>query len=319
MQGQDFSWEDLNTCVWCGSKFPENSHYYKQHGVTIANYYRRHFPKTDLFTKAAIEFKNLEHYYCVDFNNKQDLRKYVENLPEKKTYLSSLLTRRIEVKQIAFAPSQVELKSLGFPSIKYFNTIFSKEGGYYKLCATLNLRNRFETYNLHAQSGFNQWTNETLIIDTREQKNFKFLGKNREIGKLNYGDYQLVDQEKYGKCAVERKSLSDFIGSFGKQHDRLEAEIIRAKNDNADLIIVVEESLSNCLDFNKLPHLSKFIKTKPDYVFHNVRELLAKYDNLQFLFVRNRVEAGEKIPFLLCNWNKLKQYDLQFLYDSVYI
>lgn len=318
MDSQDFSWASLNTCVFCKASFPENKHYYTTHGIKLANYVTRNFPKQDLYTGEKIEFKHLEQYYCQDFNNKKNLQEYVKKLQDPKPYLLSLFKRRIEVKSLKYAPTQVELKSLGWPSIKYLDKVFDKEGGYYKVCAWLGLQVRHIKYQLGKHDTI-PFTDQTILIDTREQQNFKFYNKSREIQKLEYGDYQLLNNDKYGKCAVERKSLNDFIGSFGKAHERLEAEIIRAKEDGSDLVILVEESLSNCLEFNRLPKISKYIKTSPDYVFHNVRELLAKYDHIQFLFVKNRTEAGEKLPFILLNWSWLKQYDLQYLYDMVLI
>ena len=78
---------------------------------------------------------------------------------------------------------------------------------------------------------------------------------------------------------------------------------------------MVEETLQNALSFQYLPHISKKIKATPEYIFHNVRELLQSYDNLQFLFVDGRKEMTRLIEAIFASKCFYKKIDLQLAYD----
>ena len=114
---------------------------------------------------------------------------------------------------------------------------------------------------------------------------------------------------------IERKSITDFIGTMSGGYDRFKREVDRAKEDNANLVVLVEEDISNCLNFKYLPYVSKKIKATPEFVFRNVRELIQTYDNLHFLFVRGRLEATRVIQKLFLNAGKYNKIDLQLAYD----
>ena len=101
-----------------------------------------------------------------------------------------------------------------------------------------------------------------------------------------------------------------------KNLERFEKEIIRAKDENINLIVLVEDTLSHAVSFKYLPHISKKIKATPEYIFHNVRQLIQKYPHIQFLFVGGRKEAArvvKKIFFSGCSYKKI---DLQYAYDT---
>jgi hypothetical protein len=100
-----------------------------------------------------------------------------------------------------------------------------------------------------------------------------------------------------------------------KNFDRFKNEIDRAKKSGAYLIVIVEEKLSNALSFQYLPHISKKIKATPEYIFHNVRELLQNYNNLQFLFVDGRGEMIRVIESIFAADSFYEQIDLQLAYD----
>ena len=78
---------------------------------------------------------------------------------------------------------------------------------------------------------------------------------------------------------------------------------------------MVEEKLTSALSFQYLPHISKKIKATPEYIFHNVRELLQSYDNLQFLFVDGRAEMTRIIESIFASNCFYKKIDLQLAYD----
>ncbi len=310
MDGQ-LSWEKLNTCVFCGTKFPENKHYYACHGTTLEKYFIANFPKHSLVTKRQLPFKNIESYYFHDVLNKEELKTYLNSLndDDKRAYCVTLLKKRLEIKGQSALPGQIETRSLLMPSVKYYDQLF--ENGYYALGESLGFTNRFRKLDGALQTVNHQLS---MLIDTREQHVLKFKSFRRKIQKLDYGDYRLETIE-YGNAAVERKNITDFISSFGKNLDRLEKEIDRAISDNGYLYILVEESLQNALKFNTLPYVSRKIKATPDFLFYNVRKIMQLYSNVQFVFVKNRADMEKFIPFVLVNHNVLRSIDLQLYYD----
>ena len=138
-----------------------------------------------------------------------------------------------------------------------------------------------------------------------------------EAKALKYGDYALSNKSLTCNCYIERKSLADFISTISVlNHERFCKEIERAEEDDANLIVVVEENLNRALSFRHLPHISKKIKATPEYIFHKVREIIQKYEHVQFLFVNGRKESVrviEKIFFSGCIY---KEIDLQLAYDK---
>ena len=84
----------------------------------------------------------------------------------------------------------------------------------------------------------------------------------------------------------------------------------------ANLIILVEDTLANALRFKYLPHISKKIKVTPEYIFHNVRYLIQKYPHIQFLFVNGRKESKRVIQKIFFSGCAYKKIDLQYAYDQ---
>ena len=93
---------------------------------------------------------------------------------------------------------------------------------------------------------------EKIICDTRERLP---LWKNKDIivRKLDAGDYSIegtdpVTNKPYEEIiGLERKSIADAYGTFGRGHDRFKRELERAK-DFAYFAIVIEGSYSRVLD-----------------------------------------------------------------------
>ena len=227
-------------------------------------------------------------------------------------YLKKLLEDRAKTKEIDFSPCQVELRSLLIPSIVFYEKFFDD---YYGLCKEIGLKNKYKkTKNLIVANGYSE-EDVKIYIDTREQMplDFNFPTKVRT---LKFGDYALSDKKTTCNCYIERKSLADFISTISvANHDRFCREIERAKEGGANLVVLVEDTLSHAMSFPFLPHISKKIKVTPEFIFHKVRKMIQKYDHIQFLFVKDRDEASrvtEKIFFSNCVY---KQIDLQLAYD----
>jgi hypothetical protein len=285
----------------------------KGYGLNKVKYYQKYFERRDLLTNELINFKTKEQYLNSDFNDKNNMKKWLKaQTPQKaQEYCKELLIKRKEVKNLTYSPTQVELRTIMAPSIIFYNTIFKD---YYDICSSIGLENKFIHPNLVGDHFKNKLTNkDTIYVDTREQSWLKF-NIPFEIKTLGFGDYA-CSNDNCG-CFIERKSLSDFISTLSvKNFDRFKNEIEKAKKNNSYIIVMVEEKLTSALSFQYLPHISKKIKATPEYIFHNVRELLQSYDNLQFLFVDGRGEMTRIIESIFASNCFYKKIDLQLAYD----
>ena len=283
------------------------------YGLNKEKYYHTYYPRKDLLTGETINFKSKEQYFSSDFNDKNNMKKWLKEQPIEKAqeYCKSILVQRRNNKNLIYSPSQIELRTIMSPSIIFYNKIFED---YYDVCSDIGLENRF----IHPKNISNQFKNklnslDTIYVDTREQNWLKF-DIPFEIKTLPYGDYTCSNENC--SCFIERKSLSDFISTLSvKNFDRFKNEIEKAKFNNSYLIVIIEEKLSNALSFQYLPHISKNIKATPDYIFHNVRQFLQDYDNLQFLFVDGRNEMKRMIETIFASKCFYKKVDLQLAYD----
>ena len=305
-------------CKVCDKEFETERQLHahlKVHKLRVAAYYQKYYPRYDLYDKKIIKFKSKDYYFSTDFNTRTNQLKWLDTLPEEEArkYLKDLLLKRKEKKNLIYSPCQVELRTIFNPSIITYEKKFPD---YYKLCKSLGFKNKYK--NLKNQIIAANHKNEDLkiYVDTREQLPLKFNIAS-ESKALKFGDYALSDKSLTCNCYIERKSLADFISTISVQnYDRFCREIERAAENKANLIIVVEESLTNALSFPFLPHISKKIRVTPEFIFHQVRDMIQKYDHIQFLFVKGRKESVrviEKIFFSDCIYKKI---DLQLAYDK---
>ena len=283
------------------------------YGLNKEKYYHTYYPRRDLLTGDTINFKSKDQYLNSDFNDKNNLKKWLkqQTIEKAQEYCRGLLVKRRNDKNLIYSPSQIELRTIMSPSIVFYNKIFDD---YYGLCSDIGLENKF----IHPNIITNQFKNKlnsknTIYVDTREQNWLKF-DIPFEIKTLPFGDYTANNDNC--NCYIERKSLSDFISTLSvKNFDRFKNEIEKAHVNNSYLIVIVEEKLSNALSFQYLPHISKKIKATPEYIFHNVRQLMQEYSNLQFLFVDGRAEMKSSIEAILASNCFYKKVDLQLAYD----
>lgn len=305
-----------NVCKICSESFFEISRLHKHlkaHKLRIIEYYQTHYPRYDMQSGEIIKFKNKDQYFSTDFNSRENLKKWIESKPhsEVEKYIKELLINRKNKKSAEYSFCQVELRSLLMPPISTYNQYF---GDYYRLCESLGFKNKYKSLNGPIVS--NQIIGK-IYIDTREQKPLIFPGRYTEIKTLKFGDYTFSDKKASCDCYVERKSISDFIGTLSGGYERFINEIERSVEAQANLIVVVEESLSNALNFNDLFHVyQKNTKATPEYIFHNVRNIIQKYPSVQFLFVKNREEASRVIQKIFTCECIYKNIDLQFAYDT---
>lgn len=296
-------------CKICNQEVIERSHFWRNHKTKEKDYYEKYVQKKDLLTQEKIEFKNPEQYELQDFKEKNNLKKYLENNTQENNlnYLSDWLMRRNKTKNYLLAPGQFEIKSLFFPSIKYLNKKFGPKF-FSSICSKSKLDNRYD-YNNDTVI-FDEKRTGTIFCDTREQHLLSF--DDMEVQKLDYGDYNLNGSRVF----IERKSLTDFIGTLSKGFERFQKELERCFKNNDYIVVLIEEKYSNLLSFNYLPHCKR-IEATPDFIMHRARELINQYPrNLQMLAVDGRAEAKRVIERIFKIDNIVDIVDLQYFYDS---
>ena len=309
-------------CSVCQKEFEgdKNLHLHiKAHKLSIGDYYHTQFPRHDLHTKELIKFKNKEQYFSADFNNKRNLKSWLKeaSMEKAKKYCKGLLTKRKREKNLEYTPTEVELRTLLVPPIHYYQIIF---GDYYKLCEEIGFKNKLSQVPAKKIEGlkFKEEFDEdhVIYIDSREQNPLQIKDFPTEVKGLKFGDYCLNDRKKTGNCYVERKSVPDLIGTMSSGLERFEKEIERAAEENAYLVILVERKLEECLAFNRLPYVyKKNTRVTPDFIFHNVRNLLQKFPHIQFLFVNGRKECVRIVRKLLLTKILRVKFDIQLAYD----
>lgn len=296
-----------NICKICDQEVTEKSHFWKNHKIKEKDYYEQYIPKSDLFTNEPIIFKNPEQYFLTDFNDKRNLKKYLESKSKKEglDYLELWISKRKQIKDLTYAMPEFECKSLCFPSIKFIRDFFGLDC-YDCICLTNKLQLRHD-YNQKLEIDNNKELN--FICDSREQNILRL--PNMQIAALNYGDYTIENSNIY----IERKSLSDAISTLSGGFERLKKEIERCKENNHYLVILIEEKYSNLQGFEYMPH----IHSKCDWIFisHRIRELLHEYPlTIQFLAVDGRKESVRVMEKIFKLNNDINSLDLQYLYNQ---
>ena len=305
-------------CKICDKKFDSDRSLHahlKAHEIRMVEYYQTQYPRYDKHDENIIKFKNKDQYLSADFNSRTNMRMWLKNQPKDKAaeYCKGLLSKRKDKKNLIYSPCQVELRSVMIPPIHFYNKAI---GDYYELCESIDLKNKYSYINNIVYGSEYDNPKHKIYIDTREQKPLKFK-RETEVKTLKFGDYALSDKELTCNCYIERKSVGDFIGTMSGGLERFKNEIGRARDADAYLVILVEESLANCLSFNYLPHVyKKNTKATPEYIFRNVRDLIQEYPHIQFLFVHGRKKASEIIEKIFTCGCLYKKMDLQLAYDS---
>ena len=284
--------------------------------ITQELYYTKYYNKKDLLTGEDIEYKNPEQYLSSDFCNKNNIRKFVKEKPvEAKAWAIQWLKSRKEKKGLKLAPTQVELRSLQCPSIKYYDSV----GGYSTICESIGLQLRYSGELTREPLG-----DAIIIQDTREQKPLK-LKRKIVIEKLDAGDYGLAGTHDK-KIYIERKGLSDFLGTMVTKEtkdggeskhgiSRFRAELDRAKESGSYIIMLVESSINDALGFQYLPQ-TRYTRATPEHIFKNLRNLIQDYSNFQVVFVDGRIEASKILERLFEAGESVKQVDLQYAYET---
>ncbi len=282
--------------------------YLRRFKIKQSEYYETHHPRFDLLTKEPIPFKNYDQYASQDFINKNNLKKWLKENPlAALDWSKKWLTKRKDEKRLVYAPSEVELRSLPTPSMVFYED----KGGYYKITKELGFSLRYGDSELK----FRKLPADSVIIsDTREQKELK-IDHATEKECVKVGDYALKGDDDLG-VRIERKGISDFVGTLSKGYERFERELQRAVDNDLYVVMLVESSINDALGFEYLPQCL-WIRTNAAHIFKNLRDLLNKFPlHFQVLFVDGRQEASEKLIKIFELGNKVKVVDLQWKYSK---
>lgn len=288
--------------------------------VTQEVYYNIHVPRLDRFTGEPIPFKApAAEYLKREFKDKHTLKRWLKERPEEgRDWALDWLAKRVVEKGLTHAPCHVELRSLACPSTDYYEENF--EGGWAGVCEWAGLQTRFGG-QLPEPSALPC----PVVIDTREQKPLK-LPVESVGGTLRSADYGLPaehDQLVY----IERKSMLDLIGTLSARETRegdsnlarFTRELERVTEIGAYVVMLVEQSLSDCLAYDTIPHLKRVtshVKVGPEHVFYNLRALFHQFPySFQALFVDGRTEAARAVVRVLASGEAVKRCDLQLIYD----
>jgi hypothetical protein len=308
---------DKIICQGCQLEFPDEPalhRHIRKHKLKVEQYYPFYWPRYDKFSGEPIKFRNKEQYFVTDFNSRINLQKWLDKTPKDtvRAYTRNLLITRKEKKNLVWTPSQVELRTLMVPPLRFYDEVF---GNYYKLCEELGFKNRFDV-DARILADSDSPNPLRILVDNREQRPLEFPSAETEWATIKFGDYACVDDSVTCGCHIERKSASDFVGTFSGGYERFCREMDRCVAANAYMVVLVEETLYNCLRFNYLPDVyAKKTRVQPEFIFRNVRDLIQKYENIQFLFVNGRQEAARIIERLFRSQCTYKMIDLQACYD----
>ena len=131
-----------------------------------------------------------------------------------------------------------------------------------------------------------------IIVDTREQAPFSFLGfpdVQTVQGSLWVGDYSLVGLEFEVSC--ERKSLEDLVGCLTKGRERFEKELMRSTYLRSFAVVVEQESGWIQEGFYRS-------RIAPKAAWASILAFSARY-KVPFWFCRDRAEAEKTVYDLL--------------------
>ena len=136
------------SCEVCGKEFENDRQLHghlKAHGLRMVEYYQKYFPRYDKHDGKIIKFKNKQQYLTTEFNTRTNLRMWLKSIDEEeaKEYCKNVLIKRKEKRELIYAPSQVELRTVISPPMQYYNELF---GDYYRLCTNLGFKNKYNKF-----------------------------------------------------------------------------------------------------------------------------------------------------------------------------
>lgn len=299
-------------CKLCNESFTDLNelkvHLKNNHRLSIKTYFQNHWRRLDRFNGEPLEYKSYEQYITCDFKDKRNYKSWLKTLTSRECadYFKHKLRQYCTLKSLDYAPGQAECQTIGclipVSAIETFSGL-----DYNEICSSVNLKSRFD---YSKRDLIKTQDVSEIIIDTREQKPFKFNDVKIIESKLEYGDYSLLPNKG---VSVERKSLGDLYGTLSGGLERFGREVERAKKVDGYLVVVVEATINNVLYQKR-----KFGKCSGEFIMHNMRKILRTYDNIQFVFCDGRKDAQQKTVHILELGDTARNTDLQNYYDTTW-
>lgn len=283
----------------------------KVHNISVKDYYYEHYPRYDKGSPGdIIVYKNYEQYFSSDFNNRESFTIWASdpsNKDEAISYCLDFLKKRIDRKNISFLPSQSECKSLIFPSYIGIEKLFGTLDNFFIATSEIGYKKR---YNYSLAPEFNN-DELKIFIDSREQLPLSFSLKT-EVMKLPTGDY-CPSKNLFCNVFVERKSIADLFGTLTQGIDRFKNEINKAIQLGFYLVIVIDGSFLETSEY--IPKSKIKTKINSAHIFHEIRNLMNEFDNIQFVFSGNRLRASQIIEKIFRLKDQVRYLDLEYLKD----
>ena len=309
----NISYKDYFDCKICKQHFDDGDEFFNHisdaHKMSNRQYYFKHYKKKDLYDKSVIQFKSFEQYFLCDFSNKKNLKLWLDKVPKDKAceYLKQKLYDYCYIKGLDKAPNQSELKTIPcLPSIETFHKICAQP--YNIITESIELKNNFIYNKRYTQKDLTPLTSGNIVIDTREQKPFDFDVNFSTIrSKLECGDYAT---EIESKLVIERKSIMDFFSTLSGGLERFKKEAARARDNGIYIVVVVETTINSALYGTR-----RFGKCSNDYVMRNMRQMCREFENIQFVFAKDRKEALQKTLYILNMGDLARSIDLEYMFD----
>ena len=298
-------------CKICQQEFEKerslHSHL-KVHDMGVDDYYTSFFPRFDVMTNQPIPFLKKDQYFSQEFTSKHsiDLWHEKKTKEEKGKYFEKRLKEEKEKRDMKFMPSSSFFSSLGvFSTGDIINCI----GSVSSLAKSADLK---MVFNKRLDDKFWEGRDIEIFVDTREQHPYSFASQTEN--KLDFGDYTAAGED-YCKVFVDRKSISDFYGTFGRDINRFERELKRCREFNSTLIVVAECTLDSLEEYSKDYNHGKTFS----YIMHNIRKLLAEYSEFQIIFAVNRA-GGKKITKAILSYGEdIKNIDVNhYIEEKIY-
>ncbi len=299
-------------CKVCGQEFSSEKGLHmhlKKHQMDLATYYTTYYPRKNLLTGEPLPFKNKTDYFSKDFSTRKQLIKWCEqaDIDTAKAYALKKLKERVTKKELKRGPNHLELRIAGLPDLEIYKQLF---GSYSEACSQAGVKPLFNK-KLN-KSFFTEKGPEDIkiFIDTREQQPLSF--KNSSELKLDFGDYTATGED-YSYTYIDRKSEQDFKGTLSGGFERFKRELLRVRDFNSYLFVVIESDLNKIYKSNRWgAH-----KSNLNFIYHNMRVLTHEFnDCCQFVFTGSRENSEKIIPKILKFGKTLWKVDLQYYIDN---
>lgn len=157
-----------------------------------------------------------------------------------------------------------------------------------------------------------------IIQDSREQNPLVFDRKIVDevlVDGLSFGDYagEIEVDGEWRRIPIyfERKSVADLYGTMGKGYERFKAEMMRAKDARAFLILIIEGSLAEIHAGYDHPNQTDRSMTG-DAMLKKLAMLRVRYD-LEVLCMSTRAQSArwiaEVFDAVRRNWTQAEKVD----------